>query len=385
MHKSYNLCNLPKQISTVNGKIVKYSYFADGTKFKAVNAAGNGFAYTGSLRWSVENGALVPESIAITGGRAAYSSNGWAANYYITDHLGSVRAVTDTEGEVLDTYDYMPYGSELIVDTDNITDYRFTGKEKQTAFGNSNIYDSFARFQNTYGRFMSIDPKAESFYHISPYTYCAGDPVNLVDPDGKIFTEALEAQVRTLEDEINRRIVSYEEIIKELKPNSRRADKYNGYIADLKLALDEYKVLRESVQLYDIVFDPPFKQSVNNNSSSVDIHAMCTYDIGKQVFNINILIEGNLQFKLIHELKHAYQFEIGESSFTTDGLKPGDYGDINDELEAFARQASFMHNNGYGRVPDFYYNEETERSKNKGRIEYPYYGTDVVHPKFRAN
>lgn len=98
-----------------------------------------------------------------------------------------VCAVTDAEGEVLDTFDYMPYGGELIVDTDNITDYRFTGKEKQTAFGNSNIYDSFARFQNTYGRFMSIDPKAESFYHISPYTYCAGNPVNLVDPDGKMI------------------------------------------------------------------------------------------------------------------------------------------------------------------------------------------------------
>ena len=96
------------------------------------------------MRWSVENGLFTPESIAITGGRAAYSSNGWAANYYITDHLGSVRAVTDAEGEVLDTFDYMPYG-----------------------------------------RFISIDPKAESFYHISPYTYCAGDPVNMVDPDGE--------------------------------------------------------------------------------------------------------------------------------------------------------------------------------------------------------
>ena len=55
---SYNLCNLPKQITAANGTSVKYSYFADGTKFKAANAAGNGFAYTGSLRWSVENGAL---------------------------------------------------------------------------------------------------------------------------------------------------------------------------------------------------------------------------------------------------------------------------------------------------------------------------------------
>lgn len=189
LQMSYNLCNLPKQITAANGTSVKYSYFADGTKFKAVDAAGNGFVYTGSLRWSVENGVLTLESIAISGGRAVYSGNNWAANYYICDHLGSVRAVTDAEGEVLDTFDYMPYGSELIVDTDNITDYRFTGKEKQTAFGNSNIYDSFARFQNTYGRFMSIAPKAESFYHISPYTYCAGDPVNLVDPDGMWYVK----------------------------------------------------------------------------------------------------------------------------------------------------------------------------------------------------
>ena len=176
---------MPKQITAEDGTSVKYSYFADGTKFNAVDATGNGFVYTGSLRWSVEDGVLTPESIAITGGRAVYSSNGWAANYYITDHLGSVRAVTDAEGEVLDTFDYMPYGSEISSTSSTTTDYRFTGKELQSKVNNS-IYDSFARFQNTYGRFMSIDPKAESFYHISPYTYCAGDPVNLVDPDGEI-------------------------------------------------------------------------------------------------------------------------------------------------------------------------------------------------------
>ena len=72
---SYNLCNLPKQITTVNGKTVKYTYFADGTKSKAVDATGNGFVYTGSFRCSVENGALVPESIAITGGRAVFENN----------------------------------------------------------------------------------------------------------------------------------------------------------------------------------------------------------------------------------------------------------------------------------------------------------------------
>lgn len=183
---SYNLCNLPKQITAEDGTLVNYTYFADGTKFKAIDATGKGFVYTGSLRWSVQNGTLTPESVAITGGRALYNDvdEPWSANYYITDHLGSVRAVTDAEGEVLGTFDYMPYGSEISSRSNTTTDYRFTGKERQSMVNNS-IYDSFARFQNTYGRFMSIDPKAESFYHISPYAYCAGDPVNLVDPDGE--------------------------------------------------------------------------------------------------------------------------------------------------------------------------------------------------------
>ena len=28
-----------------------------------------------------------------------------------------------------------------------------------------------------------MDPLSEKYYHISPYAYCAGNPVNLVDPD----------------------------------------------------------------------------------------------------------------------------------------------------------------------------------------------------------
>ena len=47
------------------------------------------------------------------------------------------------------------------------------------------MYDSGARFMGTAGRFHSIDPLAEKYYHLSPYAYCAGDPVNLIDPDGR--------------------------------------------------------------------------------------------------------------------------------------------------------------------------------------------------------
>ena len=63
------------------------------------------------------------------------------------------------------------------------TDYLYTGKELQQFFG-IDWYDSFARFQTTSGVFTSPDPLAEKYYSLSPYAYCAGDSVNLVDPDG---------------------------------------------------------------------------------------------------------------------------------------------------------------------------------------------------------
>ncbi len=34
--------------------------------------------------------------------------------------------------------------------------------------------------------FTGIDPMAEKYYGISPYAYCAGNPVNYVDPDGRV-------------------------------------------------------------------------------------------------------------------------------------------------------------------------------------------------------
>lgn len=45
-------------------------------------------------------------------------------------------------------------------------------------------YDSGVRFLTTDGIFLSSDPHSENNYHISPYSYCGGDPVNRVDPEG---------------------------------------------------------------------------------------------------------------------------------------------------------------------------------------------------------
>ena len=60
----------------------------------------------------------------------------------------------------------------------------FTGKEKDSETG---LYNFGARYYDSdlSGLFLSVDPMADKYPSISPYAYCAWNPVKLVDPEGK--------------------------------------------------------------------------------------------------------------------------------------------------------------------------------------------------------
>lgn len=60
----------------------------------------------------------------------------------------------------------------------------FTGKEKDSETG---FYYFGARYYDPAlsGLFISVDPMADKYPSISPYAYCAWNPVKLVDPDGR--------------------------------------------------------------------------------------------------------------------------------------------------------------------------------------------------------
>ena len=61
--------------------------------------------------------------------------------------------------------------------------FTFTGKERDAETGysyfGSRYYDS-----DLSGLFLSVDPMSDKYPSISPYSYCAWNPVRLIDPDG---------------------------------------------------------------------------------------------------------------------------------------------------------------------------------------------------------
>ena len=105
--------------------------------------------------------------------------------FYHSDHLGSTSYITDQDGNITQYTAYLPYG-ELLVDEHSSSEdlpYKFNGKELDEETG---LYYYGARYLNpTSSVWYGVDPLFEKYPSLSAYNYCAGNPINAVDPDGK--------------------------------------------------------------------------------------------------------------------------------------------------------------------------------------------------------
>lgn len=190
---TYNRLSLPSAVTSQASTVGNYTYryLSDGTKVSEVDDSGNGHKYIGTMRFSTSSSGDVFESTPFSRGRivlkAGQSSS--AAQYYITDHLGSTRMVLDASGSVLARYEYTPFGADRTTGTvSSSTDYTFIGKERQQ-FGSlldfgARLYDPKAAIWN------SIDPMATKYYSVTPYAYCINNPVIFVDTDGRVVETA---------------------------------------------------------------------------------------------------------------------------------------------------------------------------------------------------
>ena len=195
---SYNMLNLPAKVVEKTGATAadgavkaEYLYSADGIKQRVVDATdSNGYLYLGTLVLSKSGESYTLSSTGFGGGRIiGGAGNSCLAYYYGTDHLGSVRVITDGSGSVVERNDYYPMGMRTATGNSypqlatNL--YKYNGKEVQT-IGNLGFTDYGARMYDDFtGRWFVPDPLAEKYAFMSPYMYCGGNPINVIDIDGR--------------------------------------------------------------------------------------------------------------------------------------------------------------------------------------------------------
>ena len=159
-------------------------------------------AYSGDgqvLRGGAGNSAAdTLEMLRFAGG---YFDANLVPHYYVTDYLGSNIAVIRSDGTLVQSATYYPYGEPH---RDPAADAGIgisePGQSTTSAiFSNPYLYGDkeYVRRDGLreyiYGarmcvpsvtRFSSIDPLCEKYYHLSPYVFCAANPISYVDPSG---------------------------------------------------------------------------------------------------------------------------------------------------------------------------------------------------------
>jgi RHS repeat-associated protein len=195
--------HITKQHDTVKAT---YKYLADGTKLSvtadSVISSGSissisvyGFDYLGSMVYSRENYSITLESTGFGDGRINKTNNSYDINYFITDHLGSTRAIVNANGSILEQKDYYLFGKEhenanLMSSTNR---WGYNGKEKQTV-GNLNYLDYINRmYDPEIGRWFVQDPLQEKHYNYSPYAYVYNNPMRYIDPFGLDSVQRIQA------------------------------------------------------------------------------------------------------------------------------------------------------------------------------------------------
>ena len=236
---SYNLANLPSKVegmagSASAGLTLSYGYLSDGTKVSALASQANGGVQTGiryrgnfvyevtadgnerlqSVPWAEGRIVLehydIPEVTEFGGGEETVIGGEFDTRvcWHVTDHIGSTREVVllgaglSGREAVVESNGYLPFGTRVsfaapagyILTGKNANRYRFSGKEEQR-FGwnemldrpafNLGLLDFGARHYDPFTcRWTTTDPLAGKYHSLSPYNYCAGNPVRFVDPDG---------------------------------------------------------------------------------------------------------------------------------------------------------------------------------------------------------
>jgi RHS repeat-associated protein len=198
----WDVLNRLVRIDFADGTWATYRYDAQGRRIeKDVNGALTRYVYDGDailleydgadvLQARYSHGEEIDQPLAMARDTDADGQLGAAERFfYHTDHLGSVRLVTDAAGAVANRYDYDSFGNiEQATRIETVVNpFGFTARERDAESG---LMFYRARYYDPQlGRFISEDPIGFEGEDLNLYRYVGNLPTIFADPSGQSFIE----------------------------------------------------------------------------------------------------------------------------------------------------------------------------------------------------
>ncbi len=357
---TYNYLNLPLSITKSVGNRVEYTYDAAGTKLSQLYYLNGTLTKTTNFytNFVYENNA--PAWVNYDEGRILLNSNGSSSinEAYLKDHLGNIRVAYYWAGSLKtqQVNSYYPFGLNIKglslngSATYKKNEYLYNGKMMQDEMG-LNLLDYGARFYDAVlGRWHSVDPLAEKYESISPFAYCALNPIKFVDKDG---CEIWLSYVHKVDGQTVS--VQYKNGALFNTDGSKYEGK-NSYFTRTAVQLNQLQYVGEentniitTLELSDnkhtiTNFDPAYPDAKGNHNRSVNIlddgiikgitesgNTVTKYD-PEATKNVNGE-KRNPKVGLIHELKHAFDRDQGtfRRGKTENGIKNSEVDAVNTE------------------------------------------------------
>lgn len=176
--------NRLKQVTLPGGLIVNYKYDALGRRIQRTTSAGadERFVYDGQdVLFDLDSTLAVTTSYLNgpgTDNHLRQTNTNTGVSYFLTDHLGTTSALTDSAGAVVETSNYDSFGNNA---GSTRTRYTYTGRERDPDTGL--LYYRARFYDPEVGRFLSEDPIGLAG-GINLFAYVANNPVGYSDPSG---------------------------------------------------------------------------------------------------------------------------------------------------------------------------------------------------------
>jgi RHS repeat-associated protein len=162
--------------------------------------------------------------------------------YQYDNHLGSACLELDYTGRIISYEEYHPFGTTSYRSGRSETEvslkrYKYCGKERdeQTGF----YYYGMRYYAGWLCRFVSVDPMASEYYSLSPYGYCANNPIKYIDPDGRdpIYAQNFWGKVKLIGDDGKNNTGSYlvrGSVARDVKAATKAGNFYTGNLSESK-------------------------------------------------------------------------------------------------------------------------------------------------------